>query len=298
MPFIIDRRSFLKSSMGALALSAGRQLFAAEADSAAHWALLSDIHISADPADTFRGFHPSANLTKVLGEVGERQFDGLLVNGDLARLLGKPEDYARVAGYLEPLANKMPLAITLGNHDSRKNTRAAIVKLAGAAQPVERKLVTTVEAGPVQLILLDSLLATNVTPGQLGTAQRNWLANYIGTLGNKPAIVFVHHNLDPKDDNALVDVAALLDIAKSNRAVKAILYGHTHAWKYAKSDELHLVNIPAVGYNFKDSEPVGWTEAAFRPDGCTLKLHAIGGEMSPDGQVLQLRWSERVSSRS
>jgi 3',5'-cyclic AMP phosphodiesterase CpdA len=293
MPFIVDRRSFLKSSLGAIALSAaGRRIAsAADANSAARWALLSDIHIAADPADTYRGFRPSANLTRVLGQVSETQFDGLLVNGDLARLLGKPDDYARVAGYLEPLAQKMPLAITLGNHDSRKNTRAAIVKMAGATQPVERKLVTTVDAGPVQLILLDSLLATNVTPGQLGTPQRNWLASYIGTLGSKPAVIFVHHNLDPKDDNALVDAAALLDIAKSARAVKAILYGHTHAWKYAKSDELHLVNIPAVGYNFKDSEPVGWTEAVFRPDGCTLKLHAIGGEMAPDGQVLQLRWS-------
>jgi 3',5'-cyclic AMP phosphodiesterase CpdA len=292
MPFIIDRRSFLKSSLGALAISAaGRQLVAADTDSAAHWALLSDIHIAADPADTFRGFHPSANLTKVLREVGKSQFDGLLVNGDLARLLGKPDDYERIAGYLEPLAQKIPLALTLGNHDSRKNTRAAMVKMAGAAQPVERKLVTTLDAGPVQLILLDSLLATNITPGQLGTAQRNWLANYVGALGSKPAIVFVHHNLDPQDDNALVDAAALLDIVKSTHAVKAIFYGHTHAWKYSKLDDLHLVNIPAVGFHFRDTEPVGWTEAVFRPEGCTLTLHAIGGYMSPDGQVLQLRWS-------
>jgi 3',5'-cyclic AMP phosphodiesterase CpdA len=292
MPFIIDRRSFLKSSLGVIALSAaGRRLASANAEVAARWALLSDIHIAADPADTYRGFHPSANLTKVLGQVSETQFDGLLVNGDLARLLGKPDDYARVAGYLEPLAQKMPLAITLGNHDNRKNTRAAIVKMAGATQPVERKLVTTVDAGPVQLILLDSLLATNVTPGQLGTAQRNWLASYVSTLGSKPAVLFVHHNLDPKDDNALVDAAALLDIVKSKHAVKAIFYGHTHAWKYSKTDEIHLVNIPAVGFNFKDTEPVGWTEAVFRPDGCTLKLHAIGGAMAPDGQVLQLRWS-------
>ena len=292
MPFVIDRRSFLKSSLGAVALSAaGRRLAVADADATTRWALLSDIHIAADPGDTYRGFHPSANLTKVLGQVSETRFDGLLVNGDLARLQGKPADYARVAGYLEPLAQTMPLAITLGNHDDRKNTRGAIVKMAGAAQAIERKLVTTVDAGPVQLILLDSLLATNVTPGQLGAAQRNWLASHVGTLGSKPAIVFVHHNLDPNDDNALVDAAALLDIVKSTHAVKAIFYGHTHAWKYSKLDELHLVNIPAVAFNFKDSEPVGWTEATFRPDGCTLKLHAIGGEMSPDGQVLRLRWS-------
>lgn len=292
MPFIIDRRSFLKSSLGALAVSAaGRQLFAADADSAARWALLSDIHIAADPDDSFRGFHPSANLTKVLGEVGESQFDGLLVNGDLARLLGKPDDYERIAGYLDPIAQKMPLALTLGNHDNRKKTRVAMVKMAGATQPVQRKFVTTVDAGPVQLILLDSLLATNITPGQLGTAQRNWLANHLSTIAGKPAIVFVHHNLDPQDDNALVDAAALLDIVKSTDAVKAIFYGHTHAWKYSKLGDLHLVNIPAVGFNFKDTEPVGWTEAAFRSDGCTLKLHAIGGNMSPDGQVLQLRWS-------
>jgi 3',5'-cyclic AMP phosphodiesterase CpdA len=290
MPFIIDRRSFLKSSLGALALSAAGSRLAA-AGSEARWALLSDIHIAADPADTYRGFHPSANLTKVLGQVSEMRFNGLLVNGDLARLLGKVDDYARIADYLEPLSQKMPVALTLGNHDSRQNTRDAIVNMAGATQPVVRKLVTTVDAGPVQLILLDSLLATNVTPGQLGTAQRNWLASYLETLGSKPAIVFVHHNLDPKDDNALVDAAALLDIIQSTHTVKALFYGHTHAWKYSKMGELHLVNIPAVGFNFKDTEPVGWTEATFRSDGCTLKLHAIGGNVSRDGQTLALRWS-------
>src|SRR6185437_9369704 len=115
--------SFLKSSLGAVALSAaGRRIAsAADANSEARWALLSDIHIAADPADTYRGFHPSANLTKVLGQVSEMRFNGLLVNGDLARLLGKVDDYARIADYLEPLSQKMPLALTLGNHDSRQN---------------------------------------------------------------------------------------------------------------------------------------------------------------------------------
>jgi len=57
MPFVIDRRSFLKSSLGAVALSAaGRRLAVADADATTRWALLSDIHIAADPGDTIAAF--------------------------------------------------------------------------------------------------------------------------------------------------------------------------------------------------------------------------------------------------
>lgn len=289
MPLILDRRSFLKTSAIAAAATA-LHLRADEAKPEARWALLSDIHIAADAGDAYRGFHPHENLKRVLQEVQTKPFDTLVVNGDLARLEGKPGDYEAVVGYLNPVTQKMPIAMTMGNHDDRKNARSAVASVSGDVQPVQKKFVTTIDSGPVDFLLLDSLMATNVVAGQLGHSQRDWLADYLKTNNRKPAVIFVHHNLDADDDNALVDAARFLDIVRPAKNVKAVLFGHTHAWNHSVQDGLHLVNIPAVGYNFKDSEPVGWTESTFTAKRGSLKLHAIGGNTANDGQTLNLNW--------
>ena len=288
MPILIDRRHFLKGAVSGASLLAAR-IGMADPKAEVHWALLSDIHIAADAGDTFRGFHPHENFRKVLGEVQSMPFDAMLINGDVARLEGKPADYEAVTGYLAPVTEKLPLAITLGNHDDRKNCRSALSSVAGEVQPVEKKFVLSLDAGPVQFILLDSLLATNVVPGQLGKSQRDWLGTYLNSI-SKPAVIFVHHNPDPDDDGGLVDAARLLQIVTSTKNVKAVLFGHTHAWRYGKQDGVHLINLPAVGYNFKDSEPVGWTEARFTASGAVLKLNAFGGNMKSNGQVLNVSW--------
>ena len=189
-------------------------------------AQITDVHLGFEPDNPDELNRKRFDL--VLAELieGRNRPDLMLVTGDLADR-GDVESYARVAEALKRCP--FPVYPALGNHDDRKNTRGAIVKMAGAEQAIERKLVTTVDAGPVQLILLDSLLATNVTPEQLGAAQRNWLASHVGTLGSKPAIVFVHHNLDPNDDNALVDAAALLDIVKIHARRESHIL-----WAYAR----------------------------------------------------------------
>lgn len=291
MPILVDRRSFLQQTLGAAAFFAGVSQFAfAEARSQMHWALLSDTHIAQDPGDTYRGFHPLQNLKRTLAAVPAGAFDTLLVNGDLARLEGHPGDYGRLTSYLDPVTETMPLLATLGNHDDRKNARAALARLGGEIQPVERKLVTTLDAGALNFVLLDSLLATNIAAGQLGKSQRDWLAGFLDANAAKPVVIFVHHNPDPDDDNGLVDATRLLAMAQRHPAVKAVLFGHTHVWRYQKQDGLHLVNLPAVGYNFRDGEPVGWTEATFSGKGAQLKLHAIAGNTAKDGETLDLVW--------
>jgi 3',5'-cyclic-AMP phosphodiesterase len=287
MPIVVDRRGFLKQTAAAALWAFSKPL---RADAAFRVALLSDTHIAADPKDTFRGFFPHANLRTALDRVSAGQFEMLLVNGDMARLLGKPEDYLAFNSFIDPMTAKIPLVATLGNHDDRKNVRAALTRRAGETEPVQQKLVTTIDAGDLRFILLDSLLATNVTPGQLGNSQRAWLAEYLAAQTDKPAIVFVHHNPDPDSDNALVDATRLLDILTPRSAVKALVFGHTHVYSLDKSQGMHLINLPAVGFNFADGVPVGWLESAFSKQGLDLKLHAIAGETKDDGKSVSLSW--------
>jgi 3',5'-cyclic AMP phosphodiesterase CpdA len=286
MPFIVDRRGFLKASFSALVLSGALR----GNETSAHVALLSDTHISEDPADAFRGFSPHANLKKVTEMVTKAAPDLLLINGDLARSNGHAADYAAWNTFMNPLADAMPMVVTMGNHDDRENSRKALAKLGGDRQAVVQKLVTVIDAGPCVFVLLDSLLQTGLTQGLLGKAQRDWLVSYLAEPSTKPVVVFVHHNPDGDSDIALMDADRLLAALRPAKNVKALFFGHTHVYSMTKVDGLHLVNLPAVGYNFADGNPVGWVDSVFSRGGVTLTLHAIGGEVKDDGKISRLEW--------
>ncbi len=275
---------------GAFSSVGARVLRGAPDSDTLHWALLSDTHIAADPSDTFRGFKPHENLAKVVGQLKESHFDAILINGDLARAEGKPVDYVRFTDFVDPLAEQATLVATLGNHDDRKNARSALTKISGEPQPVEQKFVTVLDTTPLRFVFLDSLFVTNIGAGQLGKSQRDWLAASLGENSSKPTIVFVHHNPDSEWDYGLVDADRLLAILKAQRQVKALVFGHTHTYRHTQTDGLHLVNLPAVGYNFADGEVIGWLDANFTAKGAELKLHAIGGDLKNDGQVTKLEW--------
>jgi hypothetical protein len=124
----------------------------------------------------------------------------------------------------------------------------------------------------------------------LGKAQRDWLARHLVAESEKPAVFFVHHTLG-EADGELLDAPRLLEIAEEHRQVKAIFFGHSHDWNLSRRGRLHLVNLPAAGYNFRDEEPVGWVEARFHAEGADLKLRALAGNRAEDGKVTSLAWA-------
>ena len=252
-------------------------------------ALLSDTHIPANPADGSRGFSPVDNLAKVVPQVLATPADGALVGGDLARLKGLPEDYARLHEMLAPVLAKMPTGLILGNHDNRENFRQAFPALAGATPALADKHTTTREAGGLRFVLLDSLLATDVTPGQLGSAQRTWLASQLAA-SSTPTVILVHHTLGG-NDGELMDAERLFDVLRPHRHVKAIMYGHSHKYEVIEREGLQLINLPAVGYNFVDNEPVGWVDSVWTDEGVDLTLRSIGGNQAANGQTTSVHWA-------
>lgn len=262
-------------------------------------ALLSDTHLPADPTERYRGFSPVDNLAKVVAQVlatpadssavASAKVDGVLIGGDLARLKGLPEDYARLHEMLAPLLAKVPTGMILGNHDNRENFRTAFPAPAGATPPVANKHTATREAGGLRFVLLDSLLATDVTPGQLGSAQRTWLASQL-TASSTPTVILVHHSLGG-NDGELMDAERLFEVLRPHRHVKAIMYGHSHKYEVIEREGLQLINLPAVGYNFGDGEPVGWVDSVWTDEGVDLTLRAIGGNQAGNGQTTSVHWA-------
>lgn len=299
MPFVLDtrpdRRAFLSLTGSALvglatrAETAWAQPAASTPGTTVRLALLSDTHVPADATEAYRNFRPVDNLRTVAAQVAAADVSGALIAGDLARLVGTPDDYAALVQLLRPISDRRPVGLLLGNHDNRDHFLQAFPASAGAPQPVRSKHVMVIEQGGLRFVLLDSLLAPNITPGQLGNAQRAWLRDFLAAAAPMPTAVFVHHTLDD-NDGALMDGDRLFDVLRPFAHVKAVLYGHSHRYHVDERDGIQLINLPAVGYNFADTEPVGWVESAWTSTGVDLTLRAIGGNQALQGQTRAVRW--------
>ncbi len=301
----ITRRRFLRFSMAAVGGAvAGRPRWSAAQDEkkedskpegsrsaspSTRWAFLSDTHIAGDPEDNYRGFYPYRNLQKAFAQIASDLPEGLVVTGDIARLTGQMEDYENFQKLLVPLLGRQPIYVALGNHDDRDHFLDVFENPAGGRQAVKGKHIVTVDAGPVRFLLLDSLFSTNQTMGLLGKAQRTWLQQYLQTGDDKPVILFFHHSLRDEDGD-LQDLPRLFDIIKPLAKVKAIVYGHSHEYGFSDFEGIHLINLPAVAFNFGNEQPIGWVEARLGREGGAFVLHAIGGNNDQDGRAKQLRW--------
>jgi Icc protein len=288
-----DRRAFLKTVAlgGAAVVVSG---FRGRAPSVAsprelHLALLSDTHVPGDRRTGYRGMNPWENLRVAAPQVAAARPEGVVICGDAARLQGRAEDYQELRALLEPVAAVAPVYVALGNHDDREALLKVFPDPPGTRAPVEGRHVTVIEHEAVRVVVLDSLLYVDRVAGLLGRAQRDWLSSYLPTIADRPAVLFVHHP-PSEEDGDLLDGDRLLALAAANRHVKAIFHGHAHVWALGRRDRLPLVSLPALGYTFDDSQPVGWVDARFRADGVSLTLRAVAGNRADDGKETFLAW--------
>ncbi len=296
MPGIYDetmnRKQFLTTAIGAVGAVALSSTASAQtaSEKSLRVAILSDTHTPADKANEYRGFRPQENLKTVVPQVVASDCECAIINGDAARLTGELADYEALKGLLKPVAEKMPVYIGLGNHDHRENFHQVIGDSPETKQGVAGKHTLVVESEVVRIVVLDSLLYVDKVAGLLGKTQRTWLAEFLKTSDDRPIVLFVHHTLGDRDGE-LLDVERLFKIIEPYRQVKAIFYGHSHRYHLHERAGVQLVNLPAIGYNFSDNEPVGWIDAEFTAKGVAMKLHAIGGNLEGDGKISTLQWA-------
>lgn len=283
--FDLNRRQFLR---GGLAVAAGvaalgpQSVLADAPRDCARWAFLSDTHIASDPDNRYRGFYPYRNLQSVTAQIADDLPDGLVVTGDLARLRGETQAYRNLQYLLAPVAEKRTVYLGLGNHDDRNDFRQAF----GSGMNVGQRYVITENLGPVRLVVLDTLLFINWNPGLLGRAQRAWLGAFLQMCDDTPTILCLHH----PPTAGLLDGNRLLKLIGPMAKVKAVVYGHSHRFRLSQYQGIHLINLPATGYNMSSREPVGWVDALLTRRGGEFRLRAIGGDREHDGRTITLPW--------
>jgi 3',5'-cyclic-AMP phosphodiesterase len=292
----ISRRQFLVRSLACgAALAFDPRLFAAEKPAAPNsWALLSDPHLAADRTMVVKEVNMTDHFTAVARELLElpKRPAGVFINGDCAYNSGQPGDYRQLLDLLKPIRTaQMPVHLTVGNHDDREHFWEALPEEKAAQRPVADRQVSLLRTEHANWFLLDSLEKTLSTPGLLGKEQLDWLAGALDANRDKPAIVLLHHNPGLSGNMGLKDTAALFEVLRPRKQVKAYIYGHTHAWNAGEDDSgLHLINLPAVSYAFTAGLPTGWVHATLQPDGMQLELRCVDQTHKSHGQVTQLQW--------
>jgi 3',5'-cyclic-AMP phosphodiesterase len=293
----ISRRRFLfRALAGGAALTLSPRLFAAtkrtDPDS---WALLSDIHIAADPALVARGINMSRHLQTASDQLLAlpKNPAGVFITGDCAYNSGQAADYRQVSDLLKPIrVGQMPVCLALGNHDNRERFWKVLPQDKATQPPVTDRQVALIRAPRANWFVLDSLETTLATPGILGQAQLDWLAKTLDANADKPALVLLHHNPGTVANvGGLKDTEALLAVIRPRKQVKAYIFGHTHFW-HVREDQsgIHLVNLPPVAYVFQAGQPAGWVHASLERKGMRLELRCVESNHKQNGEVVKLKW--------
>jgi len=295
----ISRRRFLTSACAATAaIALGQGCASPGVKKDEHGvALLSDIHIAADPHKVAHTVNMTDNLKKATGEVlAWPQLPGtVFINGDLAFNDGEDKDYAAVLGLLRPLREAgLPIHMGMGNHDDREHFWKVMQGDKTVPPHLPGRQAAIVPMKRANWFVLDSLIKTRTTPGLLGDAQRAWLADALDAHPNKPALIMIHHQpaaAHPEKASGLEDAKELFAILRPRRQVKAYFFGHTHHWKVSQDESgIHLINLPTTAYLFEEGLPNGWVHAAVQDDGARLELRCMDRAHKDHGQVVNLAW--------
>jgi 3',5'-cyclic-AMP phosphodiesterase len=298
IPLLPSRRSFLAAT-SASGLIATFQLTAAEANRDVNRiALLADTHIPSQANVTARGTNMTDNLKGVVQQLlaREKPFGSAFILGDCAYLDGKAEDYVLLKKLLEPLQEKdWLLHLALGNHDHREHCLQAFSATHAELHKELSRRVAMVQTPRANWFLLDSLDKVNSTPGQLGESQLQWLATALDAHADRPALIGIHHNmmsdlLPQVKVTGLLDTKDFFNVIDSRRHVKAVFFGHTHAWSVIEHAGIHLVNLPPVAYVFTNGQPAGWIECDVLENAAKLTMHCHDTKHKLHRHALELKW--------
>src|SRR5947209_15188961 len=227
-PFAVSRRRFLASVAASAGVLVVRPTFAADADPH-RVAFLSDTHIPETPDGANKEYVMADRLRQVVGEVAalDPKPACAVIDGDLAYKTGTAAEYALFGKLVEPIrAAGVPLHLGLGNHDHFGRFAEGLASLRPADKPVDGKQVLVVELPRANLVILDSYDPKNTVGGLLGGPQLRWLAAALDARKDKPAVVFVHHNLQFEPDKGgkyggLADSVELWPVLRDRPQVKA-----------------------------------------------------------------------------
>lgn len=223
---------------------------------------LSDTHLLPGEDDRMHGVDTDvarmhgvdtmANLRDALDLIETRGLrpDGFVVTGDLADA-GGVASYERLRTVVQgmELRFRVPVVLTLGNHDKRDDFRAGYL---GEA-PTQAPYFHSERIGDLRVIALDSSVPS-APHGLIDAAQLEWLREELRTTAPLGTLLAFHHPPVPgpvplinQPMLALRNPAELADVVRGSDVV-GILAGHVHHPTWAVLDGIPCASAAATAY--------------------------------------------------
>lgn len=272
---------------------------------------VSDTHVPADAELEMNRTYPARNLRTIFERIcaDAPRPAAVCFCGDMVALEGTLEDYRTLRSITTILDDAgIPWYAAFGNHDNREAFYEIFPEKRPTTIYVEGRHITIVETPHADLVLLDSLIRTNHTPGEFGESQTAWIKKYLSEPSSRPVYFAAHHPLVPglpTGHSGLQDTDAFLKAVADCDRVKGYLFGHTHAWGRYKTfagmtipvpdvltpfvpKHITSVNLPATGWLFAE-HPRGWVEMRIEGDGrSSFTLRTLDVTDTRDSHVYRL----------
>lgn len=169
---------------------------------------------------------PLRQLDRCLRQMGESERDalaGVLISGDLTEN-GTAADYERLRRELEDRFPRIPIIVTPGNHDNRREFYQGWLGQCGNDDPYCR----LVRIGPLSVLSLDNSSPEHPN-GEISASLCCWIQDAAEEEKNRTILLMTHHHLLSQQ---AAFPACCLDSAfsevLSKHPVAMILCGHTH----------------------------------------------------------------------
>ena len=219
--------------------------------------LLSDVHVNGqETGDAYQRDRFSAAVAEIL------KLDPMparaIVFGDLAWLWGHRKDYECSAPQLKLLEGAgIHVTIGMGNHD-RRSTFLEVHPGYATSTKVPGRIVSVVDAGAVDFIMLDGLQGTDdrgpkdmgPVPGALCEDQQDWILDALPKW-KKPVSVCSHFPVNELKAGGKPLEKLILDSPN----VAGYIHGHDHSWYtrnlipgYNSSQLKRSLCLPSTGH--------------------------------------------------
>ena len=217
---------------------------------------ISDCHI--DDEILVMDVNSTANLELVLSDIKNREFDALLISGDLTHN-GTSHSYAKLQKQLKTI--DADIHVMPGNHDNKYNLSSTF----------NTELQNTFQLGDWQIITLDSVQINKVS-GLLTEEQLHFLDETLDRTLAKYNIICLHHpvvsmNSDWDDELSLENPEDLFEIVERYSKVKAILWGHAHQSEAFEHKGISLFSCPSTALQFNGPDNIGYNHYTLHSNG-------------------------------
>ena len=233
---------------------------------------ISDTHLHATRESRMRGVNTHDTLTAVLNHVRvEAQWPPRLVlaTGDLVQDESR-QGYEQFRDMLAPL--DVAVACIPGNHDDPELMEAVLNRPPFQVGGV-------IEMGNWGIVMLNTFIFGD-DGGRLGAAQLADLATQLERLGDRHALIAMHHQPIPMgsawlDGVGLKDAEPFLGLIDGFPNVAGVIWGHVHQASDRQRGKIRMLSTPSTCSQFRpdsdhfalDDRPPGYRWIRLRPNG-------------------------------